>query len=208
MFICLFFSRSSQLMNSARSSSFWMIPGSSSQSVRSQGQSLQNSPTLSQALAQSQSNQGQQVAQHVAMTLSHILLLFFGKVRLPPKLYGLGGSFHIQIILPLLRVRHRPYSRQPMVEHFRPWPRSIRCCSTKVNKILEALQTRVDRILHSLQTGIHWDIPLQRCRRKSGMNGDKRFAMRGCLWLRNLDAPSLNNIEMKRLGKVLGAPRV
>lgn len=93
-------------------------------------------------------------------------------------------------VLPLLRVRHRPYSCQPMVEHFRPWPRSIRCCSTKVNKILEALQTRVDRILHSLQTGIHWDIPLQRCRRKSGMNGDKRFAMRGCLWLRNLDALS------------------
>lgn len=72
------------------------------------------------------------------------LFLFLWKcAELPPKLDSRRGYFHIQL--------------NPSREHFRPWPRSIPFCCTKVNKILEALQTRVDRILHSLKTGIHWD---------------------------------------------------
>lgn len=144
-------------MNSARSSSLWMIPG-----LKDPVQSARAFPGAKSAkLTDSFTGLGtltiqSRVAQHVFIYIyicfliqwlwpSQIFLfLFLWKcAELPPKLDSRRGYFHIQL--------------NPSREHFRPWPRSIPFCSTKVNKILEALQTRVDRILHSLKTGIHWD---------------------------------------------------
>ena len=48
---------------------------------------------------------------------------------------------------------------------------------------------------------------LQRCNRKAGMKGKKRFAMRGCLWLRNLEARLSQQYQTEKAWERFGCPK-